>query len=262
MEYENILFEKQDGYVKITLNRPDVMNALSSGLMREMQAAIRESESDDAIRAVVITGAGRVFTAGGDLAEQKSLGGDATKIGRWLEGIKESFAVLYACSKPTVAMVNGLALAGGIELIQLCDLAVASEDAKIGDQHINYGLMGGFCSVPMLPRIIGVKKAKELLLTGSWISGKEAERIGLVNRAVPADKLEEATNELVGKLTDKSPLLLKVTKDLVNKTIEMDLDSAIELGFLSTMHLLQTGEDVKEGWAAFEEKRKPVWKGR
>ena len=215
-----------------------------------------------ALEAVVVTGAGRAFCAGGDLAEQKGLGGDSQKIRAWLEVIRESFAALYSCTKPTVAMVNGLALAGGIELIQLCDLAVAAEDARIGDQHINYGLMGGFCSVPMLPRIIGVKRGKELLLTGGWITGKEAERIGLVNRAVPADTLEEATNELVGRLTDKSPLLLKVTKDLVNRTLEMDLDSAVETGFLATMHLLETGEDVKEGWAAFSEKRKPVWKGR
>jgi enoyl-CoA hydratase/carnithine racemase len=114
----------------------------------------------------------------------------------------------------------------------------------------------------MLPRIVGVKKGKELLLTGGWITGKEAERIGLVNKAVPADTLEEATNELVGRLTNKSLLLLKVTKDLVNKTLEMDLDSAVETGFLATVHLLETGEDVKEGWAAFSEKRKPVWKGR
>jgi enoyl-CoA hydratase/carnithine racemase len=262
MEFKHITLEKKEGYAKITLNRPDVLNALSSELMLEMQLAIRDSESDEAVRAVVITGAGRAFCAGGDLAEQKKLGGDPRKIERWLGIIKESFAVLYRCTKPTVAMVNGLALAGGIELIQLCDLAVAAEDARIGDQHINYGLMGGFCSVPMLPRIVGVKKGKELLLTGGWITGKEAERIGLVNKAVPADKLEDATNELVGRLTDKSLLLLKETKDLVNKTLEMDLDSAVETGFLATVHLLKTGEDVKEGWAAFSEKRKPVWKGR
>jgi enoyl-CoA hydratase len=262
MEFKHITLEKKEGYAKITLNRPDVLNALSSELMLEMQSAIHECESDEAVRAIVITGAGRAFCAGGDLAEQKKLGGDPRKIEGWLGIIKASFATLHKCTKPTVAMVNGLALAGGIELIQLCDLAVAAEDAKIGDQHINYGLMGGFCSVPMLPRIIGVKRGKELLLTGGWITGKEAERVGLVNKAVPADTLEEATNELVGRLTNKSLLLLKVTKDLVNKTLEMDLDSAVETGFLATVHLLKTGEDVKEGWAAFSEKRKPVWKGR
>ena len=262
MEFKHITIEKKEGYAKITLNRPDVLNALSSELMLELQLAIRDSESDEAVRAVVITGAGRAFCAGGDLEEQKKLGGDPRKIEEWLVIIRASFAVLYRCTKPTVAMVNGLALAGGIELIQLCDLAVAAEDARIGDQHINYGLMGGFCSVPMLPRIVGVKKGKELLLTGGWITGKEAERIGLVNKAVPADTLEEATNELVGRLTNKSLLLLKETKDLVNKTLEMDLDSAVETGFLATVHLLKTGEDVKEGWAAFSEKRKPVWKGR
>jgi enoyl-CoA hydratase len=262
MEFKHITLEKKEGYAKITLNRPDVLNALSSELMLEMQSAIHECESDEAVRAIVITGAGRAFCAGGDLAEQKKLGGDPRKIEGWLGIIKASFATLHKCTKPTVAMVNGLALAGGIELIQLCDLAVAAEDAKIGDQHINYGLMGGFCSVPMLPRIVGVKKGKELLLTGGWITGKEAERIGLVNKAVPADTLEEATNELVGRLTNKSLLLLKVMKDLINKTLEMDLDSAVETGFLATVHLLKTGEDVKEGWAAFSEKRKPVWKGR
>ncbi|MFC1822725.1 enoyl-CoA hydratase/isomerase family protein [Thermodesulfobacteriota bacterium] len=262
MEFENIILEKKNNYAKITLNRPKALNALSSGLMLEMQAAIREVESDEEVRAVIITGSGRAFCTGGDLEEQKTLGGDPRKIGWWLKVIKESFMVIYRCTKPTVAMVNGIALAGGIELILLCDLAIVAEEVKIGDQHINYGLMGGFCSVPMLPRIIGVKKGKELLLTGDWITGRAAERIGLVNKSVPADKLEEATIEFVGRLTNKSPLLLKATKDLVNRTLELDLDDAVEMGLLATTDLLHTGEDVKEGWAAFSEKRKPVWKGR
>jgi enoyl-CoA hydratase/carnithine racemase len=263
MGYKNIILEKKKGAATITLNRPDNMNALSSELMMEMQSAIRDIEADDLVKVVVITGAGsKAFSAGGDLAEQKRLGGDPEKIGKWLEIIRESFDVIYNCTKPTIAMVNGLALAGGIELILICDLAIAGEDVKIGDQHINYGLMGGFCAVPHLPRAIGSKKAKELLLTGKWITGKEAERIGLVNKAVPLNQLEQETETLVKQMTDKSLLLLTAVKDLANKTVELDLISAEDAGMLATKYLLATGEDVKEGWAAFQEKRKPVWKNR
>jgi len=263
MSYTNILLDKRGGAARITLNRPDDMNALSSALMMEMQSAIRDIEADDSVKVVIITGAGdRAFSAGGDLAEQKRLGGDPKKIGKWLEIIRESFDVIYNCTKPTIAMVNGIALAGGIELILICDLAVAAEEVKIGDQHINYGLMGGFCAVPYLPRAVGLKKAKELLLTGKWITGREAERIGLVNKAVPFDQLEQETENLVKQMTDKSLLLLTTVKDLTNKTVELDLISAEDTGMLATKHLLATGEDVKEGWAAFQEKRKPVWKNR
>lgn len=260
MEFDNILVEKRNGAGWITLNRPQMMNALSSALVQDTQAALKAFEEDDEVRVIVITGAGPNFSAGGDLAEQKENNKDILKLARWLQGISDFFDDLYHCKKPTVAMVRGFALAGGLELILLCDMAIVAEDAKIGDQHINYGLMGCICSVPMLARALNIKKAKEILLTGCLLTGKEAEQLGLVNAAVSPGKLEEETEKFLKQMTDKSRLILSETKKLVNKSLELSLDQSKELGLLTMMNVVQSSEDVAEGWAAFEEKRKPVWK--
>ena len=164
-------------------------------------------------------------------------------------------------SKPVIAAVNGIALAGGLEVVEACDIAIASEDARLGDQHANYGLLPGGGGSQRLPRLIGRRKAMELLLTGDWISAKEAEAIGLVNKAVPADKLEETVNEFAQKLAERSPLTSKTLKKLVNEGMQMDLDAALDLE-INTVAPLFGSEDVIEGFSAFNEKRKPVFKGK
>ena len=164
-------------------------------------------------------------------------------------------------SKPVIAAINGLALAGGLEIVECCDIAIASEEARLGDQHANYGLVPGGGSTQRLPRLIGIRKAKELLLTGDWISAKEAEAIGLVNKAVPANKLEEVVNELATKLAERSPMASKAIKFLVNRGMQTDLATALELEKGAVAHH-STSEDVAEGMRAFMEKRKPVFKGR
>jgi enoyl-CoA hydratase/carnithine racemase len=152
-------------------------------------------------------------------------------------------------------------LAGGFEIVLACDLAIAAEDATIGDQHMNYGLFGAGGSPYRLPLLVGIRKAKELIFTGKWISGKEAERIGLVNRAVPADQLESAVDEMVAQLADKSPVAMRISKAYINRTAFIDADSRLELLIMSAL-VLGASEDSQEGMRAFAEKRKPVYKGR
>jgi len=261
VEFTNIILEKRNGIAKIILNRPQALNALDIDTHMELQAALRDIEEDEATRVVVITGSGRAFCAGADLKYINELLGNPQKMAAFGQLFHDTYGMIENLSKPVIAAINGLALAGGIELLEACDIVIASEEARIGDQHANFGLVPGGGGTQRLPRLIGIRKAKELLLTGDWISGKEAEAIGLVNKAVPAEKLEEAVNEMAQKLAERSPMASKTIKFLVNRGMQTDLYTGLELekGALATH---SATEDMVEGVSAFLEKRKPVFKGR
>jgi enoyl-CoA hydratase len=262
MGYETIIFEKKGAVAKITLNRPEVMNAMNDIMFREIGQALEDSEQDSNIRAVVITGKGRAFCSGVDLKfSREKLVSQKDKEDFYRLGNRVKMRRIEEMSKPVIAAVNGFALAGGFEIMLTCDLAIASEDAQIGDQHMTYGLFGAGGSPFRLPLLVGIRKAKELIFTGKWISGKEAERIGLVNRAVPADQLESAVDELVAQLVDKSPVAMKISKAYINRTAYVDADSRLELLIMSSL-VLGASEDAQEGMKAFAEKRKPEYKGR
>jgi enoyl-CoA hydratase len=164
-------------------------------------------------------------------------------------------------SKPVIAAVQGYCLAGGFEFMLSADLVVAAEDAQIGEQHINFGLLGGGGSGYRLALLVGMRKAKEIILTGKRISGKEAEQIGLVNLAVPADKLESTVDELATELSEKSPVGLKLSKWFINRVSMLDADIRLELAIMYSL-INASSEDKEEGLRAFIEKRKPVFKGR
>jgi enoyl-CoA hydratase len=262
MGYETILFEKKGAVAKITLNRPEKMNAMNDIMFREIGQALEDSEQDSYIRVVVITGKGRAFCSGVDLTfSREKLLSQKDKEDFYRLGNRVKMRRIEEMSKPVIAAVNGFALAGGFEIMLTCDLAIASEDAQIGDQHMTYGLFGAGGSPFRLPLLVGIRKAKELIFTGKWISGKEAERIGLVNRAVPADQLESAVDELVAQLVDKSPVAMKISKAYINRTAYVDADSRLELLIMSAL-VLGASEDAQEGMKAFAEKRKPEYKGR
>jgi enoyl-CoA hydratase/carnithine racemase len=260
MEFTNIIYEKRDGLAKIVLNRPDVLNALDATTLEEMIAATDDIESDMSVRVAVVTATGRAFCTGADLTGVASIPPDKPR-DYFLRLWNKAFGAIENLSVPVIAAVNGMAYAGGLELVMVCDLAVASEDAKLSDQHANRGLVPGGGASQRLPRLIGVRKAKELLYTGDRITPAEAERLGLINKVVPADKLEEATNELVQKLLAKSPMALKAVKKLVNRGMEASLDSGLELEMLAmTAH--GTTEDFEEGVKSFLEGRPPAFPGR
>ncbi len=260
-QFTTITLEKKDGIAKLTLNRPQALNAVNRQTLLDIQAAIEDIDKDEAVKVVVITGSGRAFCAGADLTEIKEMMPKPLQMEEFLRLWQKTWCSIENLGKPVIAQVSGLALAGGLELVNVCDIVIASEDARLGDQHASFGIIPSGGNSQRLPRIIGRRKAKELLLTGDWISAKEAEGIGLVNHAVPADKLEETVNKLAKKLTERSPLASKAIKSLVNQGIEVNLPAALDLELGVTLHHMGS-EDMAEGIRAFEGKRKPIFKGK
>ena len=258
MGFDNIILEKKERVAKITLNRPQVLNALNVPTLKELEAAVGDIKDDPTVRVVVITGTGRAFCTGADMA-----GGEAAdwSLENFLRLWNRAFSAIEGLSMPVIAAINGMTLGGGLELVLVCDLAISADDAKLSDQHANFGLVPGGGASQRLPRRIGITKAKELLYTGDRISPAEAQRIGLINKAVPADKLEEATDELVTKLLGKSPLALKAVKRLVNRGMDCSLEAGLEMEILAANAHGNT-EDIAEGLAAFIEKRPPEFPGR
>ena len=253
MEYKNIIFEKKDGLVKIVLNRPDVLNALDAGTLEELGHAADSINNDISVRVVVITANGRAFCTGADLTAVSVIP-EGKPRDYFLRLWNKTFSALENILVPTIAVIQGMAYAGGLELVMVCDLAIASDEAKLSDQHANRGLVPAGGATQRLPRLIGIRKAKELLFTGARIPPAEAERLGLINKVVNADKLEEATNELVQNLLKKSPMAAKAVKKLVNRGMEGSLDTGLELEMVAMTAHGYT-DDFKEGIAAFIEKR-------
>lgn len=262
MKFNTIAFEKDGEVARIILNRPEALNAISPELISELGVAVDDAERDERIKAIVIAANGRAFSAGADLKAMEGILNSSYEVERFLRSWHRTFNALEGSSKVVICAVQGMALAGGLELVNACDIVIASDQAKLGDQHANFGLIPGGGNTQRLPRIVGSRKAKELLLTGDWLSASEAERIGLVNKVVPADKLDEVVNEMVDKVTkNKSPLAAKGIKNLVNKGMQVDLHSALELEIQAVLNYFRS-EDIAEGIRAFKEKRTPVFKGR
>lgn len=263
MAYTDIIVEKKGAAAWITLNKPHVMNALGRQTFIDILAALDDCEKDPAIMVVVIRGANGTFCAGVDLKEhsKRVATGDLALKAEFSALADSVFIGLENFTKVTIAMINGVCMAGGTEIAEVCDFIIADENVRVGDGHIRTGLVpNGGASIRM-PRLIGIRKAKELLYTGALINGKEAERIGLVNQAVPADKLEQTVEELIAKLVDKPPLALQAMKMLVNRGMGCTVESGLQLE-RQTVKFLEGTEDFKESMAAFAEKRKPVYKGR
>ena len=260
MEFKYIIYEKNEGVATITLNRPEALNAFSKDVVEEILHALEDIETDEAVRVVVLTGAGeKAFSAGADI---KAMAGITALKARELSFMGEKLCVgLENLEKPVIAAINGYALGGGLEVAMSCDLRIASENAKMGQTEINIGLIPGWGGTQRLTRLVGMTKAKELVFTGRIIDARTAEQIGIVNMVVPADKFRETVSQFAKDLASKAPVALKVAKALINKGSDIGLESALALereGF----GVVGSSEDLKEGVSAFTEKRKPVFKGR
>lgn len=254
MKFSKIIFEKNNKVGKITLNRPEVLNCYDTDTLLEIEAALKEIEQDENIRVAMITGKGKFFCTGHDLKEIQKMPRESDYFYEHLILVRRVYSEIEELSKPVIAVVNGLALAGGLELVMSCDLAIASEEARLGDQHINYGLLG--LANQMLPRLVGLRKAKELIFTGDWLSAIEAQKIGLVNMVVPADKLEEAANELAAKLASKSPMAIKLAKGLINQGMQTDRRTAYQFELETVARYGLISKDLAEGLKTFGERKK------
>jgi enoyl-CoA hydratase/carnithine racemase len=226
----------------------------------EIYDAIQDIEADREIRVVIITGTGRAFCSGADLkAIQPSLAKASSTV-EFLEGCHKALNAVDNCSKPVIAAVNGLALAGGLELVEACDIVIVAETARLGDQHASRGLVPGGGGTQRLIRQMPFRKAMELLLTGDWISAREAEAYGLVNKVVPDDKLQEAANEMAEKLAKRSPMASKTIKMLAKRGIETDLSTALKMEIAGVAQHFFT-DDAREGIQSFMERREPNFTG-
>jgi len=237
------------------------MNALSMQMLDELETAFTECRSNDSIKAIVITGNGRAFCAGADLKGVMSSIKNAKRGAKdFLDRCFDIFGLVRNIPKPVIAALNGLTLAGGLELAMCCDIVFAAESAKIGDAHSNFGVFPGGGGAAVLPRKIGINRAKYLLFTGDFLSAAEMERYGLVNKVLPDMDLLEEVEKFVQMLAAKSPLVLSRMKEVANDALDQSQESSLRQEMLTLRQHLRS-YDLDEGLKAFEEKRKPEFKG-
>jgi enoyl-CoA hydratase len=253
--------ELDDGIGTITLNRPDRLNALSNELSGDLVDALTRVAADREVRAVVITGAGRAFSAGGDVDGMRrhveAAGGSAIR--DLLQAGARVVSLLQGMSKPTIAAINGPAVGAGGSLALACDLRIASAAASFGLVFSRLGLVPDWGGTYFLPRLVGTGKALELILSGDIIDANEAARLGIFNRVVPAEQLDGAARELAKTFAAKSPLALTLARQAVHNSMNMSLDQVLDLEIGNQMRCF-AGADAKEGIAAFLEKRRPVFR--
>ncbi len=259
MGYETIQYGVQDGIATVTFNRPDVLNALNMQLLSEMLIVIGEASADPNVKIVVLTGAGRAFVAGADIAQMKNF---TTREGLAFGDYGHSVLLgLETMDKPVIAAVNGFALGGGTEISLGCDFIYASTKAKFGQPEVNLGIIPGFGGTQRLARTVGMNKARELIYTGEIIDAEEAKRIGLVAEIYEPDELMPKVYERANLLNSKGLLAISTAKRVMNKGVDLSLDAALEFEKQAFGALFGT-EDQTEGMEAFLGKRAPEFKER
>jgi enoyl-CoA hydratase len=259
VSFEFVLLEKKDRVAHVTLNRPDVLNALNAKTIAELDRAFRDIAEDDSIGVVILTGAGdKAFAAGADISElatRNPITGLATS-----EQGQGVLRLLETMGKPSIAAVNGFALGGGCEIAMACTIRIASDKAKFGQPEVNLGIIPGYAGTQRLARLVGKGVAMELTLTGRIIGAEEAHRIGLVTQVVAHAELTAAAQSTADTLLGKGPLALRAAMDVIDRGYDIGFDDACKLEATS-FAVLCASKDMKEGLAAFLEKRKPNFKG-
>jgi len=258
MKLDTVTYAAEKGVARITLNRPDQLNAISPGLLEDLDQVCRAVEGDPGIRTVTLTAAGRAFCAGADLKAVRELSPDAEKWSRFMRLWHRVFNRIEALPVPVIAGVQGLALAGGLELVLVADLVAADETARLGDQHANFGLVAGGGGSQRLPRLIGARRAKEMMLLGGWLNAAQALEWGLINRVAPAGTLGAVVEEMAVQIANGSDSAARTVKTLVNRAFDTDLMTGLELELSLVAAHMRTAE-AAEGLRAFAEKRKPVF---
>jgi enoyl-CoA hydratase len=260
MNLEHLLIDRDGAVAVITINRPAVLNALSTQTLDELRRAVLELKRDEAVRAVILTGAGeKSFVAGADIKELATLNATAARE-HAIRG-QHVLDLVERMGKPVVAAINGYALGGGCELAMACTIRIAADSAKLGQPEINLGLIPGYAGTQRLARLVGKGRALELLLSGDQISAHEAHRLGLVNRVVPAGELMIEARTRAATLAAKAPVAVQYILDAVNTGLDIPFAEA-QRHEATLFGLVSSTEDMREGTAAFVEKRKPAFKGR
>ena len=263
MDYQDIIYDEKGGIATMTLNRPDKMNAFSTGMRESMYRVVEHISQDKRVRVLIITGAGRAFCSGADV---QTLAGNAnrpTNQQRPAEMGRERLSVhvlIQKCQKPIIAAINGVAAGAGLDLAMACDIRIASDKARFAELYIRRGIFPVEGGIYLLPRLVGVGRACELIWTGDMIDATEAASIGLVTRVVPHEELEIATKELAEKLAKAAPLAIQRSKQAIYSGLNMDFESSMKYIQPLMREILQS-KDHKEGTQAFLEKREPVFRG-
>jgi len=256
MEFQNIILEKKGGIAKLTINRPPV-NVINYETLIEINTALEQLGKDEETKVLLIRGSGsRAFCAGVEVKDHMG-----ERMPKTIREFGRMFRLLRNLGKPSIAVVNGVALGGGCELVAGCDMAIASEKAALGQPEIKLGGLAP-AAAALFPRIMSEKKAFELILLGENISAKEAERIGLVNKVVPEEELDKTAEELARKFLEKTSLGVKLCRDVLYQCVDSaEWDEAMRKGVELGIKTWQT-EDSQEGLKSFLEKRNPVWKNK
>lgn len=248
----------------VVLDRPEVLNAMDWQMLHALDAACDEVEADPSVRAVLVTGEGRAFSAGGDLSSYLQLQRDPVRFPQFVHDVHRVFGRLRLLPVPVIALVNGVTAAGGLELLLNCDFSLAATSARIGDAHLNFGQMGGGGVLTLLPRSVGRERAAELVFSGRFLSAAEAADWGLVNRVVPDDELLDTGLELAAGIGAKSPLAVANAKEVMHAVWSDNggVDAGLRYERERNNYYCLTSADAPEGLAAFQQKRSPRFEGR
>ncbi len=257
--YENIKYELNDGLAVVTINRPQAMNALNMDVLSELYDAFNAIENDEAVRAVIVTGEGRAFVAGADIAQMNKL--NALEGRQMMINGHQVMNKIEALSKPVIAAVNGFALGGGCELAMACDIRIASEKAKFGQPEVGLGIIPGFGGTQRLSRLVGRGMAKYLIFSAEIIGADEAYRIGLVEKLAAPEELMAEAEKLARTIMSKAPIAVSTAKSAINNGFDMDIKSA-SVFEIETFTAAFGSEDKTEGMTAFLEKRPAEFKNR
>jgi enoyl-CoA hydratase len=256
VNYKNILVEIVEKIGIIKINRPQALNALNIETIHELNDVVHQWNREDDIKVIIITGEGKAFVAGADIAEMKDMTKqqaiDFSEMGQRVLSLIESQ------EKPVIAAVNGFALGGGCELAMACDIRIASDKARLGQPEVNLGVIPGFAGTQRLARMVGTAKAKELIFTGDMVDAQTALSIGLVNQVVPLENLMNTAMEMAKKIASKGPTAIKLAKRVISRGIETDFATGSSFEVDAFGECFASGE-AKEGMSAFLEKRAPKW---
>jgi enoyl-CoA hydratase/carnithine racemase len=259
MSFDTILLEKKERIAFITLNRPEVFNAINDKMISELGEVLSDIHKDPSIRVVIITGAGKAFQAGADIGELSRM--NPLQILNWNQRLVQNLNALESMRQPVIAAINGFALGGGLELALACTIRVASDKAKMGLPEVKIGIIPGAGGTQRLPRLVGKGMASEMVLTGEMIDAQTAFRIGLVNKVVPQEELMKTSRDIANKITLNGPIAVFLAKDAIEVGGSLPLDAAIQYAQKNCITCFST-EDMKEGTQAFIEKRPPQFQGK